>query len=172
MCRLSSNLGASTSWNPLSLSRSVMEYLYLFTYSHLVGWPVLTHITSLPKKEFSVRTVRKSLTKSLPKMLQVNAPKSSCNWFMTGHCAPNAIIDARIWQLLYFLCGVWTTETDRDCPSLSIVTANGLTLSLVKPNKVQNLQVSTASPGTKWYQITFAVFMSLWRVSTLRPNTL
>jgi hypothetical protein len=29
MCRLSSNLGASTSWNPLGLSRSVMGLLYL-----------------------------------------------------------------------------------------------------------------------------------------------
>ena len=30
MCRLSWNLGASTSWNPQGLSRPVMEYLYLF----------------------------------------------------------------------------------------------------------------------------------------------
>jgi hypothetical protein len=30
-----------------------------------------------------LRTVKK-LTKSLPKRLQVNAPKSSCNWFVTG----------------------------------------------------------------------------------------
>jgi hypothetical protein len=31
MCRLSRNLGASTSWNPKGLSRSVMGLLYLFT---------------------------------------------------------------------------------------------------------------------------------------------
>jgi len=30
MCRLSSNLGASTSWNPLGLTRPVMELLYLY----------------------------------------------------------------------------------------------------------------------------------------------
>jgi len=30
MCRLSWNLGASTSWNPQGLSRSVMGLLYLF----------------------------------------------------------------------------------------------------------------------------------------------
>jgi hypothetical protein len=30
MCRLSWNLGASTSWNPLGLSRPVMELLYLY----------------------------------------------------------------------------------------------------------------------------------------------
>jgi len=29
-CRLSWNLGASTSWNPHGLSRSVMELIYLF----------------------------------------------------------------------------------------------------------------------------------------------
>jgi len=32
MCRLSWNLGASTSWNPLGLSRPVMELLYLYLY--------------------------------------------------------------------------------------------------------------------------------------------
>jgi hypothetical protein len=31
MCRLSLNLGASTSWNPQGLSRPVMGLLYLFT---------------------------------------------------------------------------------------------------------------------------------------------
>jgi hypothetical protein len=30
MCRLSRNLGASTSWNPVGLSRPVMGLLYLF----------------------------------------------------------------------------------------------------------------------------------------------
>jgi len=30
MCRLSWNLGASTSWNPQSLSRPVMGLLYLY----------------------------------------------------------------------------------------------------------------------------------------------
>jgi hypothetical protein len=30
MCQLSWNLGASTSWNPLGLSRPVMGLLYLF----------------------------------------------------------------------------------------------------------------------------------------------
>jgi hypothetical protein len=60
----------------------------------------------------------------------------------------------------------------RDCPGLSIITANGWNLSLGKPNKVQNLQVSSASPGTKCYQITYAVFMLLWRVSPLCLNTL
>jgi hypothetical protein len=92
MCRLSSDLGASTSSNPVGLSRSVMGLLYLFTYSHLVGWPVLTHITSLPKDEFCVCTASKSLTKSLPKILQVNAPESSRNWFVTGHSDPSAIM--------------------------------------------------------------------------------
>jgi hypothetical protein len=32
MCRLSSNLAASTSWNSLGLSRPVMGLLYLFIY--------------------------------------------------------------------------------------------------------------------------------------------
>jgi hypothetical protein len=59
-----------------------------------------------------------------------------------------------------FLAGAWTTETGRNCPGLFIITANGLTLPLGKPSKVQNLPVSAASPGTKCYQITHAVFMS------------
>ena len=32
ICRLSSNLGASASWNPQGLSRPVMGLLYLFTF--------------------------------------------------------------------------------------------------------------------------------------------
>jgi hypothetical protein len=88
--------------------------------------------------------------------------KLSRNWFMTGHSTPSAIK----------MPAAWITETGSDCSLMSIITANGLTLSLTKPNKVQNLQVSTVSPGTKCYQITFAVFKSLWQVSTLRLNTL
>jgi len=34
-CRLSSNLGASTSWNPLGLARSVMGLLYLLPVGDL-----------------------------------------------------------------------------------------------------------------------------------------
>jgi hypothetical protein len=167
MCRLFSNLGVSTSWKPLGLSGSVMGYLCLFTYLHLFGWH------SLCQKSNSVYVrLSTSFTKSLPTILQVHAPKSSHNWFMTGHSAcPKCHKDARIWQLQNFLPAAWITETGRDCPGLSILTANGLTLSLAKPNKLQNLQVSTASPGTKCYQITFAVIMLLWQVSTLRLNT-
>ena len=37
MCRMSWNVGASTSWNPQDLSRTVMGLLYLcFTYAHSV----------------------------------------------------------------------------------------------------------------------------------------
>jgi len=32
LCRLSWNLGASTSWNPQGLSRSVIGLLYLYLY--------------------------------------------------------------------------------------------------------------------------------------------
>jgi hypothetical protein len=48
-----------------------------------------------------------------------------------------------------------------DCPGLSIITALCWTLSLAELNKVQDLQVSSTSPDTKRYQITFAVFVSL-----------
>jgi hypothetical protein len=35
MCRMSSNLGASTTWNPQGLSRPVMGLLYLYlTYDY------------------------------------------------------------------------------------------------------------------------------------------
>ena len=36
MCRLSWNLGASTSWNPQGLSRSVMGLLLLYTYIYII----------------------------------------------------------------------------------------------------------------------------------------
>jgi hypothetical protein len=61
------------------------------TYSHLVGRPVLIHITSWLNNQSCLHTVSKSLTKLLPKMLHVNAPKSSPNWFMTGHSTLGAI---------------------------------------------------------------------------------
>ena len=35
MCRLSQNLGASTSWNSQGLSRPVMGLLYGFTYIYI-----------------------------------------------------------------------------------------------------------------------------------------
>jgi len=37
MCRLSRNLGASTSWNPLGLSRPVMGLLYIYLYLQTMG---------------------------------------------------------------------------------------------------------------------------------------
>jgi hypothetical protein len=37
MCRLSCNLGASTSWNPQGLPRPVMEFLFFFTYLKSIG---------------------------------------------------------------------------------------------------------------------------------------
>jgi hypothetical protein len=42
MCRLSRNLGTSTSWNPVGLSRPVMGLLYLYLY-------VLVYITAILK---------------------------------------------------------------------------------------------------------------------------
>jgi hypothetical protein len=40
MCRLSKNLGASTSWNPKGLSRPVMGLLYIYLY--LENWVLIT----------------------------------------------------------------------------------------------------------------------------------
>jgi len=37
-CRLSWNLGASSSWNPMGLSRPVIELLYLLRKSSFIGW--------------------------------------------------------------------------------------------------------------------------------------
>jgi hypothetical protein len=80
---------------------------------------------------------------------------------MTGHCAPSAIM-----MLAYDNCSTVCLVREKQkqvdiVPALSIITANGLTLFLAKPKKVQSLQVSTASPGTKCYQITFAIVMLL-----------
>jgi hypothetical protein len=41
MCRLSRNLGASSSWKPNGLSRPVMELLYLYLYLKDEGGTVL-----------------------------------------------------------------------------------------------------------------------------------
>jgi hypothetical protein len=81
---------------------------------------------------------------------------------MTGHSTPSAIKT--------FACGNYTTLSlvheqqkppGTGYPGLSIIAAKGWTLSLGKPNKVQSLQVISASLGTKCYQITYTVFMSL-----------
>jgi hypothetical protein len=80
---------------------------------------------------------------------------------MTGHSTPSAR------KMLAY--GSYSTSllvyekqklSGSNCLGLSIVTANGWTLSLGKPNKAQNLQVSL-SAGTKFCQITFAVFVSV-----------
>jgi hypothetical protein len=47
---------------------------FLITYSHLVVWPVPIHITSWPNNLLCLCAVNKSLTNSIPKRLQVNAP--------------------------------------------------------------------------------------------------
>jgi len=60
MCRLSWNLGASTSWNPQALSRPVMGLLYLYLYlicvfnlaAHLLGFSVYTISDGLFKSDF------------------------------------------------------------------------------------------------------------------------
>jgi len=48
MCRLSWNLGASTSWNPLGLSRPVMGLLYLY-----LNWIILGASAKLRKASVS-----------------------------------------------------------------------------------------------------------------------
>jgi hypothetical protein len=48
---------------------------------------------------------------------------------------PQCHKDARIWQLLYILPAAWITGTGSDCPGLSNITANDLTLSLAKLKK-------------------------------------
>jgi hypothetical protein len=50
MCRLSRNLGASTSWNPLGLSRPVMGLLYLYLSRR-------TMISHLSQKSISTSTL-------------------------------------------------------------------------------------------------------------------
>jgi hypothetical protein len=62
---------------------------------------------------------------------------------------PQCHKDACIWQLQYFLAGAWITETGSDCRSLSIITANGWTLSLARPNKVQQFKSPHGVSGYK-----------------------
>jgi hypothetical protein len=100
-------------------------------------------------------------------MLQVNAPKSSRTWFMTGLSAPNAINMVANGNYSAFSLVHEQKPSGRDCPGLSIITADGWILSVGKPKKVQNLQVSSASSLIKCYQITHAVFMSLLHTVTV-----
>jgi hypothetical protein len=47
MCRLSWNLGASTSWNPQGLSRPVMELLYILPLPGMSSWFLFHRVCSL-----------------------------------------------------------------------------------------------------------------------------
>jgi hypothetical protein len=69
------------------------------------------HVTFWLNSQFCLCTVNKILTKSLPRRLQVNALKSSRNWFMTGHSTPTAIKMLACGS--HFPAGAWTTETIR-----------------------------------------------------------
>jgi hypothetical protein len=80
---------------------------------------------------------------------------------MTGHSTPSAIKMLSFGNYSTFSLVHEQKLSGSDFPGLSITTANGWTLSLGKPTKVQILQVSTVSPDTKCYEITYAVFMSL-----------
>jgi hypothetical protein len=57
MCRLSWNLGASTSWNPQGLSRHVIGLLYLYLYLYLYSMlPFTLKMEALFSHETSVTT--------------------------------------------------------------------------------------------------------------------
>ena len=51
MCRLSRNLGASTSWNPQGLSRTVMGLLYRALHTQRLGYEQHRKCTYKPKIE-------------------------------------------------------------------------------------------------------------------------
>jgi hypothetical protein len=143
---------------------------FVNTNSHLSGWPVPIRIASSLNSEVQYSTYSKRFTNSPPKRLQVNEPTSSRNWFMTGHSTPQTPWRCSHMASTSPLVYVQQKLSGSDFPGLSIITANGWTLSLGKPKRVHNLQVFTASPGSKCYQITYAVCMSMWRVSPLRSN--
>jgi hypothetical protein len=73
------------------------------------------------------------------------------NWFMTRHSAPGAIKMHMAITVPLRWCVENKNPSGSDCPGLSSVTTNGWTWSLGKPNKVQNLQVSSASVATNCY---------------------
>ena len=55
MCRLSWNLGASTSWNPQGLSRSVMGLLYVYVHSSHLSEDKKDQMISVFEKEDGMR---------------------------------------------------------------------------------------------------------------------
>ena len=55
MCRLSWNLGTSTSWNPQGLSRPVMGLLYFYLFNQYKTRHVV-FISQIPQKIFCLRT--------------------------------------------------------------------------------------------------------------------
>jgi hypothetical protein len=62
MCWLSRNLGASTCWNPLGLSRAVMGLLYLFTSRFLL------HL--LPCRTRIHRYIQNGMSQGWPKSIR------------------------------------------------------------------------------------------------------
>jgi hypothetical protein len=73
MCRLSQNLGNWTSWNPMGLSRPVMDLLYLYLYLYLPSTPG-SYKPSIFLKFLQLNLVNISSAKCSP-------PPLYCSWF-------------------------------------------------------------------------------------------
>jgi hypothetical protein len=79
MCRVSSNLGASTTWNPQGLSRPVMRLLYLY---HIGSLPVtcLSCTVSCHKARRHFRFKRQQSIVFIHYVAAYRLLTVSCNW--------------------------------------------------------------------------------------------
>jgi hypothetical protein len=76
MCRLSINLGASNSWNPKGLSRSVMGLLYLYIYTFYIS-------LTAPLLCYAKKLVRRSGEGIKGKIRPPTYPSAYCTDFQT-----------------------------------------------------------------------------------------
>ena len=82
LCRLSWNVGASTSWNPQGLSRPVMGLLYLYlTYSVTEEDPFLLRFDPLLSSTFP----RYHNPSKMSRITQSYHVTSTKNWMSTDH---------------------------------------------------------------------------------------
>jgi len=111
MCRLSWNLGSSTSWNPPGLSRSVMGLLYLFIQLEqgirLLGWKILCSHPDRKEKFFcSPKPIKLALEPTQPLLQWV--PKALyilVFWMCATRPAHLIFLDLVTWKIPHILWG-------------------------------------------------------------------
>ena len=110
MCRLSSNLGASTSWNPQGLSRPVMGLLYLFLFllpekNKNIGVKIYK---TCDKPGYTyrmeVRSGKHSYDAATSRATRANRLDTSCKWTTAVLLLLYLTSSYQIHKLLWYFC--------------------------------------------------------------------